>query len=372
MLKDLNLSTTLTSVISVERAIADIKNDHIIVLYDQHSQYSLMLASESFNESHIALLKNIGVTEITLVITANRANFLFATEQYTNHVRIQLPVDSYEEISLFNNAYSPLAKQYNTEEASAIDIEAIQLTKIAELLPSAITVNLANNSKHDIEQWITRNAMMMLDITQIAQYRENASFTLKEACHAPLKLKYADSASIVAFRSNGGGKEHFAIMIGNPKPDHIPVVRIHSSCYTGDLLGSLTCDCGEQLIAAINFMASAPENAGIILYLMQEGRGIGFINKLRTYYLQNQGFDTVEANQIVGFGDDERLFMPAAHILKMLGFAKIRLLSNNPKKASGLETYGIQVVETLAHKVKATEYNDFYLQIKASKLGHRL
>jgi GTP cyclohydrolase II len=147
-------------------------------------------------------------------------------------------------------------------------------------------------------------------------------------------------------------------------------VRLHSECFTGDLVGSLKCDCGQQLRGAIAEIARA--GAGILLYLRQEGRGIGLINKLRAYALQGQGFDTVEANQRLGFESDERIFLPAARILQQLGFASVRLMTNNPDKVAGLEQYGIAVTERVQHAFPSNDHNAFYLSTKKEKSGHLL
>ena len=148
------------------------------------------------------------------------------------------------------------------------------------------------------------------------------------------------------------------------------LTRLHSECFTGDLLGSLKCDCGQQLRGAIAEIAAA--GGGILLYLAQEGRGIGLVNKLRAYALQDQGFDTVEANERLGFEADERLFLPAAEMLRRLGFAKVRLMTNNPDKVAALAGFGIEVVERVAHAFPANDHNAFYLSTKARKSGHIL
>lgn len=187
------------------------------------------------------------------------------------------------------------------------------------------------------------------------------------AAQAPLNLRDAGAARIYAYRAEGKISEHLAIVIG--KPDNIPLVRVHSCCYTGDLLGSLACDCQDQLKGAIKLMGK--QGGGVLIYLMQEGRGIGLINKIRAYSLQASGLDTVEANEFLGFEDEERAFAPAAEILKQLKIKEIRLISNNPKKAQQLEAEGIKVTKCVPMVIKH-QHNKNYLETKAKKSGHKI
>jgi GTP cyclohydrolase II len=172
------------------------------------------------------------------------------------------------------------------------------------------------------------------------------------------------------FRPEDGGDEHYAIEVGQPDRAAPVLARLHSACFTGDVLGSLKCDCGPQLRAALAQMGA--EGAGVLLYLNQEGRGIGLANKLRAYALQDQGFDTVEANHRLGFEDDERDFRIGAAILRRMGFSAVRLLTNNPRKVAMLEHCGLTVTERVPLKVGRTPQNAGYLATKAAKSGHLL
>ena len=187
---------------------------------------------------------------------------------------------------------------------------------------------------------------------------------------APVPLEDAPQAQLVAFRPEDGGTEHFAVIIGAPNRHEPVLTRIHSECFTGDLLGSLKCDCGEQLRGAIAEMSR--HGQGVLLYLAQEGRGIGLINKLRAYHLQAQGFDTVDSNERLGFQDDERIFEPAAEMLKLLGFQEVELMTNNPRKVVGLEACGIKVRGRRSHKFPSNTHNAHYLQTKKKRSGHLL
>lgn len=197
---------------------------------------------------------------------------------------------------------------------------------------------------------------------------EHAS-SLRIASRAKLPTRFAEQAEIVAFRSDEDGAEHVALLIGAPSGQK-PLVRLHSECLTGDVLGSLKCDCGPQLDSALQ--AIAESGWGILLYLRQEGRGIGLVNKLRAYALQDQGFDTVDANLRLGFADDERHYALAARMLAALGQTEVRLLTNNPHKVEGIEAAGIRVDERIALKAGGNAHNRAYLDTKRSRSGHQL
>ena len=184
---------------------------------------------------------------------------------------------------------------------------------------------------------------------------------------ARLPLQDMPETQIVAFRGSDDGQDHVALVVGafGGKP---PLVRLHSECLTGDVFGSLKCDCGPQLGEALRLIGSA--GGGVLLYLRQEGRGIGLANKLRAYALQDRGLDTVEANLRLGFGDDERDYAHAAAMLAALGIDAVRLLTNNPAKVRGLETAGIRVVERVSHHMPANPHNADYLAVKRAKSGH--
>jgi GTP cyclohydrolase II len=201
----------------------------------------------------------------------------------------------------------------------------------------------------------------------VAAYEDSARLAI--AARARLPVAADSRAEIVAFRSPEDAREHVALILGQPD-DSPPVVRLHSECLTGDVLGSLKCDCGPQLHAALHEIADS--RWGVLLYLRQEGRGIGLINKLRAYELQDQGFDTVDANLRLGFAIDARDFSVAARMLALLGITSVRLLTNNPAKVDGLSAEGITVVERLPHAVESNPHNERYLATKRDRTGHQL
>ena len=206
----------------------------------------------------------------------------------------------------------------------------------------------------------------------LAGWKDTSNLTV--AARARLPVSAHDEAEIVAFRSADDLREHVALVIGRQSGDRAPLVRLHSECLTGDILGSLKCDCGPQLDSALAAMASEAEAGGwgVLLYLRQEGRGIGLINKLRAYRLQDQGFDTVDANNRLGLPTEARDFPVAARMLALLGVRRVRLMTNNPGKVAALETEGVEVVERVPHQLPANPHNARYLDTKRDRSGHLL
>lgn len=231
---------------------------------------------------------------------------------------------------------------------------ALRLARLAGLLP-ALFVRADGPVEAEIEA------------AALDDYEDPAHLVI--ASRARLPVAVSEKAEIVAFRHVADAAEHVALVIG--KSDGTPpLVRLHSECLTGDVLGSLKCDCGPQLAGALRAMTDA--SWGILLYLRQEGRGIGLINKLRAYALQDQGFDTVDANLRLGFGVDERDFRVAARMLTLLGQNQVRLLTNNPAKVEGLEAAGVAVAERVPHRMGENPHNSAYLATKRDRTGHKL
>ena len=237
---------------------------------------------------------------------------------------------------------------------------AIRLAKLSGLLPAVLAVSPDLADAEGVE----------LAAAWIADYDRLVVQALKLVTRARVPLEGAEHAELAAFRAGSGEPEHYAILIGDPPTDRPVLARLHSECFTGDLLGSLRCDCGAQLRGAIAAIAEA--GGGVLLYLAQEGRGIGLVNKLRAYRLQDEGFDTLEANERLGFARDERLYGIAARMLTLLGFNSIRLMTNNPLKVEALNAAGISVVERVPHAFPANTHNRDYLRTKAEKAGHLL
>lgn len=240
---------------------------------------------------------------------------------------------------------------------------ALELAKLARLLPAVLAARIGPDA------FAEADAMGLLAVSEehIGAFAEQAALSLRKVAETRVPLEDAPDTRVVAFRAPGSGIEHLAILVGPAEACTAPLVRIHSECFTGDLLGSLRCDCGPQLRGAIRRMAK--EGAGVLLYLAQEGRGIGLLNKLRAYTLQDDGLDTLDANRALGWGADERDYGIAATMLRELGISHVRLLTNNPDKLAALAAHGLTVVRE-AHTIAANGVNDGYLATKSARFGH--
>lgn len=249
------------------------------------------------------------------------------------------------------------AEPLNNADAA---VAAMELARLAGILPAFLV---------DPEPSGEAQAVAAADL---AHWKDTSHLAI--ASRARLPIAAAENAEIVAFRSTDDLREHVALVVGQQNADRPPLVRLHSECLTGDILGSLKCDCGPQLDAALRAMAeeAARGGWGVLLYLRQEGRGIGLINKLRAYQLQDQGFDTVDANNRLGLPTEARDFPAAARMLELLGVGAIRLMTNNPAKVSALEAEGVTVSERVPHQLPANPHNARYLATKRDRTGHIL
>jgi GTP cyclohydrolase II len=243
---------------------------------------------------------------------------------------------------------------------------ALVLARLARLLPAALVAPLRPDA-YEIAGRLQLLAVAAADVQTLAGER---ALALRRVAEAVVPLEAAADARVISFRATEFGTEHLAILVGRPEERAAPLVRVHSQCFTGDLLGSLRCDCGAQLRGAIARIAE--EGAGALLYLAQEGRGIGLTNKLRAYRLQDQGLDTLDANRALGWGADERSYRIAAAMLADLGLRRVRLLTNNPDKLAALAAGGIEVAGREQLSFPPNGVNDRYLATKATRLGHTL
>jgi GTP cyclohydrolase II len=328
-------------------------------------------AAEATTPHSLGQISELAAATPMLAITLRRAAALklpatpgpVAALQVPDGMHAQDVRDIADPLSAISFRLPPFARP--DKNAVPCLVAAVELTKLARLLPAALVATVAVNPG-DIPGWLASHDLVAVSVDDVAAYQENAARTLKPVSQARVPLAGAEDARIVAYRPSDGGIEHLAIIIGEPKEPVL--VRLHSECFTGDLLGSLRCDCGDQLRGAIQQIAR--EGAGVLIYLAQEGRGIGLVNKLRAYQLQDAGADTIEANEQLGFDADERVYMPAAEMLKDLGFQRVRLMTNNPEKVTALAHFGIDVAERVPHAFPANPHNERYLATKANKSGH--
>ena len=323
----------------------------------------LVASVETLPEPRLSALRALG--PLVLALTARRAETLKARVYDGDLARVLVPA---EESCGWLRALADPATDLSypmkgplrsLREGDPICARAgLALAKSAHLLPAVLLVEAAAPA----------------GLTQLAPAQTLALLAQESLMHpvaaARVPMRAAEQGRLHVFRAENGLEDHYAIEIGAPARDKPVLARLHSACFTGDVLGSLKCDCGPQLHAALNAMGQAGE--GVLLYLNQEGRGIGLANKMRAYSLQDQGFDTVEANHRLGFEDDERDFRIGAGLLKSLGFSQVRLLTNNPAKVRMLEAQGVQVSARVPLHVGLSRHNAAYLATKAAKSGHIL
>jgi GTP cyclohydrolase II len=349
------------------RARADLRMGAPVIIVGTSA--SLIYSAEVIDQSRFEVLREY-FNDMRLVITARRAETLkvacydgdFAQISISNDRDLQW-VKSVTDPSrdLSAGPLGPFQVLRNT--AIGQERAALALLKSAALLPAAILTEIQNPAE------FANNGLSLLhsaDIDELVRLHPHFAYMIA----ARLPTQNTDQGRLHVFRPPTADQEHYAMEIGRPDRAKPVLVRLHSACFTGDVLGSLKCDCGPQLRSALSHMGT--EGQGVLLYLNQEGRGIGLTNKMRAYALQDKGFDTVEANHRLGFEDDERDFRIGAALLREMKISQIRLMTNNPKKIEMMEKQGIKVVERVPLRVGEGPENRAYLATKAAKSGHLL
>ncbi len=338
---------------AVLRAIDDMRRG-LGFAVPQNGKIWLFVPIESLSADDFSALP---VKDRSAIVTGARAKSLgLAKDQAA--IAVDASALSYSEIKLLADPLAePMELSYLSQHtAGEIDQLALVLAKHASLLPALLKIE-ADSDK----------GWQALSADDLRRYARNPIVDVAETARAKLPVEGAENATIASFRSHQGASTHLALIVGDVAAAKNPLVRVHSSCVTGDILGSLRCDCGDQLKLAL--AAIVKEGAGVLLYLHQEGRGIGITNKLRAYALQEKGVNTYDANVMLGFEEDERDFSIAAAILKKLGIAQLRLLSNNPYKITSLKACGIVVTDRVQLSAEAGKHNHAYLSTK-KKSGH--
>lgn len=381
------LSITLTenkpvdstpSLLAVDRAISDLRRGQFVAIIGDNQAITLALASEGATKTAISRLKDLTQTQPHLILTSTRVRALGLGHFENKAVSVEMGKALRPD--LIEGLVNPLAHvakndffdiTFNDMALKSGESAALGLAKLARLIPSCITARLeADQIPDDLDKWLKENHLISVSADDVFGYEERAARSLRPVSDARVPLEDAQNTQIVAFRPDDGGIEHFAIIIGEPDPQAPVLIRVHSECFTGDLVGSLRCDCGDQLRGAIR--AISDQGSGILLYMAQEGRGIGLVNKLRAYKLQDRGVDTFDANEQLGFEADERVYLPAAQMLDLLGIKQVNLLTNNPEKVSVLQACGVDVVERVEHAFPTNQHNEPYIFAKATKGGHFL
>lgn len=351
------------------RARADLRMGVPILVLNETESF-IVLAAETLQDHRLASAKSLS-DDLVLVLTARRAETLKARAYDVDLARIIMKSNATTEwvrcvADPADDLKMPIKGPFKSqrEGSASLHLLALSLVKSAQLLPSVVMLPVENPADFALENGLTTIP------ENLAKPYLLSSSPMNSVVNARLPMQAAEAGRLHIYRPEDGGEEHYAIEIGKPCRSKPVLARLHSACFTGDVLGSLKCDCGPQLNAALAQMGE--EGEGVLLYLNQEGRGIGLANKMRAYSLQDQGFDTVEANHRLGFEDDERDFRIGANILKELGFSSVRLLTNNPRKINMMESTGIQVDERVELKVGENAHNTAYLATKAAKSGHLL
>lgn len=351
--------------LAVERALGEFRAARPVAI---RSGDLLVLAfpAEGLTERQIAFLQGAG-RNARLIIPREKARTSAAWQEAAAAVHLYpFTLESIEDyIGHRHDGAVNGASSYRPalSAPSRAELSALALANLSLLLPAAV---VADASESDLE----RAPILFAGAQDIIAYRDREAKSLSIIARTSVPLDGAGSCEFVIFRGGDGFRDQIAVIVGNPSHKRPVLARIHSACLTGDLFGSLKCDCGDQLRGTVR--ALSEQGGGIVLYLDQEGRGNGIANKIRAYCLQEEGFDTYDADELLGFGQDQRRFDFAAEMLKLLGFTSVRLMTNNPHKIEALREAGLEVVSTHRVFARQTAHNVKYLAAKRDKGGHLL
>ena len=395
---------------TVEKAIADIREGRMVIVADdedRENEGDLVMAAAKVTPDHVNFMTKHGRGLICVALTDERADDLdlpLMTQRNTDpqETAFTISVDAHrrfgvttgisaqdraktiEVLTSPNSDPSDLrrpghifplrAKPGGVLRRVGQTEASVDLARMADLPPVGVICEILNEDgtmarRHELKTFAIEHGLRFITVAQMVAYRLTKTRIIQRIAEAELPTKHGEF-HVIAYESMLDGREHLAIIKGDPSGKPGVLVRMHSECMTGDVFGSMRCDCGEQLVAAMRQIDA--EGQGAIVYLRQEGRGIGLGNKVKAYQLQDEGLDTVEANEKLGFKPDLRDYGIGAQILLDLKLHSIRLLTNNPRKIVGLDGYDIEITGTEALQVEPNQHNERYLETKRSKLGHTL
>jgi 3,4-dihydroxy 2-butanone 4-phosphate synthase/GTP cyclohydrolase II len=391
---------------SIPDAIEDVKQGKMIVIVDdedRENEGDLMIAAESCTPEAINFMAKYGRGLICLTLTEQRtAQLGLPMMVRENQAQFGTPftvsidakngittgISAADRAKTIEVTMDPEATQYDLvmpghifplrAKDGGVLVRAgqtegsVDMARLAGLKPAGVICEIMNDDGTmarvpELSKFVKKHKIKMITIKDLMEYRLNSETLVEQVAATQLPTDFGEF-KVVAFRNKLIDQVHIALVKGELKPDEPTLVRVHSQCLTGDVFGSHRCDCGEQLAQALNMIEK--EGRGVLLYLYQEGRGIGILNKLKAYELQDKGHDTVQANAELGFKPDLRDYGIGAQILRALGLGKIRIMSNNPRKIVGLEAYGLNMVERVPIEVKPKKHNIKYLKTKQDKMGH--
>ena len=360
--------------LKTERSCQELRRGGVVLLRLANGAACFLRAAELMGNDCRSELQHLAGSGALLVLTSTRMESLgrtlsdtFCGASLSAH---NLAEDRLAALAVGQPSAGLLDEQLTivAERKGSLADYATRLLRIAKLVPAALMARLPTRDPAIHKKLCDEHGIMMIEVRDIDHYIAAAAQSLKITARANVPLRSAPDAEVVMFRAELGGDEHFAVIVGDPTAHDTPLVRLHSQCITGDILGSLKCDCGEQLEGALKLMTA--EGGGILVYLAQEGRDIGLLNKMRAYALQDNGMDTVDANHALGFEDDERYFLPACKILRELEVEKLQLITNNPAKIVQLEENGFVVSNRVPMTPASNAHNERYLQTKQDRSGH--
>ncbi|MGI8951783.1 MAG: bifunctional 3,4-dihydroxy-2-butanone-4-phosphate synthase/GTP cyclohydrolase II [Chitinophagaceae bacterium] len=394
---------------TIESAIEDIKHGKLVIVVDdedRENEGDFITAARNITPDIINFMSKEGRGLICMPITEKRADELKLDLMVNNNtalhgtpftVSVDLlghgcttgisahdraktilaainPNTKPEDLGRPGHIFPLRAKESGVLRRTGHTEATVDLARLAGFEPAGVLVEIMNEDGtmarlSQLKEIAKKFDVKIISIKDLIEYRLKTDSLIEEIVRVDMPTKYGNF-KLISFKEKNTNNQHLALVKGEWKKDEPVLTRVHSSCFTGDILGSFRCDCGEQLHKAMQMVEA--EGKGAIIYMNQEGRGIGLVNKLKAYKLQEGGMDTVEANLHLGFGMDDRDYGVGAQILRYLGITKLRLMSNNPKKRAGLKGYGLEIVEIVPIEITPNPHNEKYLQTKRDKLGHEI